>query len=378
MKVLMVVSWYSPKDAPVMTAGVFHYEQSIALQKYCNMALYYPYDASADCDFSKDTEKGLLTYRRRMLGQGGSKVSKLLDLMQELRCLHRVCKDFQPDVIHAHCAYPAGRAAVLYGKLFGIPVVITEHTPMEQMNLEKPGAKRTRGFAYKGSQANVCVSLDSMERLSREFPDCGYQVIYNGIIDPNTIPKDGNAYAVPGKYNCCIVAAFYDLEIKGYQFLIPAIRQLKDRGVDIVLHICGGGDYFEHYKDLAKELEVDDRCIFYGQCNREKVYSIVSQMDFNISASIFECSGVSVEEAMLLGKPMLVTRSGGANSLVTEETAIVVDRGSTEAITEGILAMIQKLPDFKPQMIKDYAYRNFEIDHVSQRYAELYRSLVKE
>lgn len=375
MKILMVVSWYSPKDAPVMTAGVFHYEQSIALQKYCDMALYYPYDTTLDCDFSKETEKGLLTYRRRMHNQGSSKVSKLLDLLQELRCLHRVCKDFRPDVIHAHCAYPAGRAAVLYGKLSGIPVVITEHTPMEQMNLEKPGAKRTRGFAYKGSRTNVCVSLDSMERLSREFPDCPYQVIYNGIIDPNTTAKDGNTYAVAGKHNCCIVAAFYDLEIKGYQFLIPAIRQLKDRGVDIVLHICGGGDYFDHYKKLAVELDVEDRCVFYGQCNREKVYSIVSQMDFNISASIFECSGVSVEEAMLLGKPMLVTRSGGANSLVTEDTAIVVDRGSTEAITQGILDMLTKLPRFDAQTIRTYANENFEIDHVSRCYMKLYRSV---
>ena len=35
-----------------------------------------------------------------------------------------------------------------------------------------------------------------------------------------------------------------------------------------------------------------------------------------------------MEEALLLGKPMLVTRSGGANSLCTEENAIVVDKGS--------------------------------------------------
>ncbi len=375
MKILMVVSWYSPKDAPVMTAGVFHYEQSIALQKYCDMALYYPYDTSLSCDFSKDTEKGLLTYRRRMPVRSPSKLNKLLDLMQELHYLHRVCKDFKPDVIHAHCAYPAGRAAVLYSKLTGIPVVITEHSPIEQMVLDNTGAKRTRELAYSGSRANVCVSLDSMERLGQHFPRCNYQVIYNGIIDPNTISKDGNTYAVPGKINCCIVAAFYDLEIKGYQFLIPAIRQLKDQGVDVVLHICGGGDYFEHYKNLAKELGVDDRCIFHGQCNREKVYSIVSQMDFNISASIFECSGVSVEEAMLLGKPMLVTRSGGANSLVTEETAIVVDRGSTEAITEGILAMIKQLPQFNATTIRNYASENFEIDHVSRRYMQLYRSL---
>lgn len=376
MKVLMVASWFSAKDAPVLTAGVFHYEQSMALKKYCETALLYPYDTDLPCDFSKEVERGLLTYRSKFKPHK-HKGGWIRDMLHEVSLLRRVCKDYQPDVIHAHCCLPAGRAAVLFGKLYGYPVVITEHSPIEQMCLGSRSGKAQMHFTYKNSRANVCVSKDSMERLGQYFPDCQYQVIYNGIIDPNTIPVDGNTYARPGTVNCCIVAAFYSLDIKGYQFLLPAIRQLKDKGIDITLHICGGGDYFEHYKHLAQELDITDNCIFYGQCDRQKVYSIVSQMDFNISASIFECSGVSVEEAMLLGKPMLVTRSGGANSLVTEDTAIVVDRGSTEAITQGILDMVQKLPTFDVKTIKDYAYRNFEIDHVSQSYARLYESLTK-
>lgn len=376
MKILMVVSWYSPKDAAVMSAGVFHYEQSIALQKYCQMALYYPYDATLPCDYSKAEEKGLLTYRRRLSAGKPSKLNKLLELFRELRYLRRVCRDFQPDIIHAHCAYPAGRAAVLYSKLTGIPVMLTEHTPMEQMHMEQPKAKRTRGFAYENSRANVCVSLDSMTRLKEAFPECDFQVIYNGIIDPNTVQKDGKTYAIAGKVNCCIVAAFYDLHIKGYQYLLPAIRQLKDSGMDIVLHICGGGDYLEHYQNLAKELDIQDNCIFYGSCPREKVYSIVSQMDFNISASIFECSGVSVEEAMLLGKPLVVTRSGGANSLVSEDTAIVVDRGAVQPLADGIRQMATSTR-FRPETIQAYGYENFEIDNVSRQYHVLYQSVLE-
>lgn len=377
MKVLMVASWYSPKDAPVMTAGVFHYEQSMALKKYCDVALLYPYDTTLACGFSKAEEKGLLTYRRNPGNRKLFGKIKIPEVLQVISALRKICAEFKPDVIHAHCAIPAGKAAVLFGKLYGYPVIITEHNPIEALPLENKTLKQQLDRTYRWSAANVCVSKDSMERLGQHFPNCRYQVIYNGIIDPNTIQKDGNTYAVPGKINCCIVAAFYSLDIKGYQFLIPAIRQLKDKGVEIVLHICGGGDYLEHYQKLATELGLEENCIFYGQCSREKVYSIVSQMDFNISASIFECSGVSVEEAMLLGKPMLVTRSGGANSLVTEDTAIVVDRGSTEAITQGILDMVQKLPTFDAKTIKDYAYRNFEIDYVSRNYMELYKSVTE-
>lgn len=377
MKVLMVASWYSAKNAPVMTAGVFHYEQSMALKPYCDMALFYPYDMDLEEEFSKCEEKGLLTYRAK--GRPGQrfKGSWIFDTLHEVRLLKKVCDDFRPDVIHAHCCLPAGRAAVLFGKLYGYPVVITEHSPMEHMQLDSRSVRMQMHATYKHSSANICVSADSRDRLLQQFPDCRFQVIYNGIMDPASLPADGESYARKDKLNACIIAAFYSLDIKGYQYLLPAIRTLKDRGLDIALHICGGGEYLEHYKAMARELDIADNCIFYGQCSKQKVYSILAQMDFSISASIYECSGVSVEEAMLLGKPLVVTRSGGANSLVTEDTAIVVDRGSTEAIVEGIAAMAGKLPEFDSETIRQYARNNFHMDCVSQNYAKLYKTLTE-
>ena len=123
---------------------------------------------------------------------------------------------------------------------------------------------------------------------------------------------------------------------------------------------------------------IEDCCVFYGNCTKAKVYSIVSRMDFNISASLYECSGVSVEEALLLGKPMLVTKSGGANSLVNKDVAIVVDKGSTEALVDGIKEMVNRLDAFDTETIKAYAFENFEIDQVSQRYMVLYKKLLEE
>ena len=375
MKVLMVVSWYSPKDAPVLTAGVFHYEQSMALKPYCQSALYYPYDETLSEPFSVKEERGLLTYRRR-LTRGIPKLSAALQNWNMMADLKRICKEFKPDVIHAHCAIPAGRIVAMFGKRYGYPVVITEHNPLEHFQLDNPRVKSRIQYAYSNSDANVCVSKDSMDRLKNHFPDCDFRVIYNGILSPDAIEMDGQNYRVEGKINCCIVAAFYSKDIKGYQHLIPAVAQLKKEGLPIALHIVGGGDWFEYYVNLAKGLDAEDVCIFHGSCDKAKVYSIVGQMDFNISASLYECSGVSVEEALLLGRPMLVTRSGGANSLVTEDLAVVVDKGSTQALVDGIRQMAERLDRFDSEKIKAYAFHNFEIDQVSRQYMALYESLL--
>ena len=59
----MIATWYSPRSAEVMTAGVFHYEQSMALKKYADVALLFPYDQEISGKVSKKMENGLLTYR---------------------------------------------------------------------------------------------------------------------------------------------------------------------------------------------------------------------------------------------------------------------------------------------------------------------------
>ena len=375
MKVLMVVSWYSPKDAEVMSAGVFHYEQSMALKPYCDTALYYPYDETLSSDFEKGEERGLLTYRRRL---GKSKIPKMNFVVQICNIfsdLKKICKEYKPDVIHAHCVIPAGFAVTLFGKIHNIPVVITEHNPIEHFALDKKLIKSQVNFAYSNSKANICVSIDSMNKMKSNFKNCDFRVIYNGIYSPEAIGNDGNNYRVDGKINACIVAGFYSKDIKGYQYLLPAVAELKKQGKPIALHIVGGGDYFDYYVNMAKELDIEDCCIFHGNCPKQKVYSIVSQMDFNISASLYECSGVSVEEALLLSKPMLVTRSGGANSLVNDDVAIVVDKGSKEALIKGIEQMIERLPEFNSKTIYNYAFENFEINQVSQKYSDLYKKI---
>lgn len=367
----MIPTWYTNYNEKVMTAGIFHYEQSIALQKYCNVALYYPNDNSIDKSFIKNDEKGLITYRSRF------RKNKLLRYYFYYKHFKIIYQDFKPDILHAHVASSAGKLAVLLGKLYKIPVIITEHNPIELMGLQKKKNYKLNKFAYKNSKANICVSKDSMYRLKEYFPDSKFEVIYNGVINPNSIEKENKIYYKDGYVNFCIVAAFYSKNIKGYQYLLPAIKKLIDDDFKIILHICGGGEYLSYYKNLASELGIANYCIFYGSCSRKKVYTIISQMDFSVSASIFECSGVSVQEAMLLGKPLVVTKSGGANSLVNKTTAIIVDRNSTEALVKGIKKMISILGQFNENKIKEYAYNNFEIDNVSKQYMKVYKRVMR-
>ena len=386
LKILMIPTWYSARDAEVMFAGVFHYEQAMALKEYADTAIYFPYDMNYEGGFTKAEEKGMLTFRR------GARLAFLRPIFYVLDYM-RICKCFKPDIIHGHVGLGAGVAAVLLGKLFRVPVVITEHNPLEMMGFDDPKRIDLAKSVYVRSNKNVCVSRHQMECLQEYFPEEEFQLIHNGVYDPMDTEPDGIEYAKEGCVNACIAAGFYSKDIKGYQYLIPAIKKLVNEGVAITLHIAGDGDYFEYYRDMVRDLGIEENCIFYGMCDKQKMYSIMKQMDFIISASLYESAGVTVQEAQLLGKPVLVTKSGGANSLVTDFSAVVVDKGSTEALVDGIKKMVEvytpsilhesacegetKQLRFDSKQIREYAISQFEIDQVSQKYMEVYHSVCK-
>lgn len=370
MNVLMMVTWCTPKGTKELEAGVFHYEQAKALEKYCNVAMYYPFDQQIDCPVTRGEEWGILTYRSRF------RMGKILQNKKQIaQTMKQIISEFHPDVIHAHCAAGAGHHAVSLGKKYHIPVVITEHSPVELSGVDHFGRHYLLSKkAYKGSDANICVSRDSQTKLSEIYPKYSFEVIYNGIILPE-YEENGKRYYREGYLNIVIVAILYDLEIKGMKYLLQAMSILKKAGKKVVLHHIGGGEYLEYFQNMAKKLDIDDICLFHGKCNRKKLYEIVNEMDFFVSASLVECSGVSVQEAMLLGKPVLGTNSGGVDSLVPEEAGHIVEKANAQALADGIIYMDEKLDSYDREWIKNYAYESFEIDNISRKYKNLYEKI---
>lgn len=371
MNVLMMVTWYTPRGAEKLEAGVFHYEQAMQLKKYCNVAIYFPFDQNMEEEETSGEEWGIMTYRSKYIPK------RILYAKKRIKSsMKQIMEEFKPDIIHAHCGNAAGYYAVAEGKRYHIPIIVTEHTPNAISHVDKMGfshffAKK----AYSNSKANICVSDFSKKELSMVFPKCNFEVIYNGIIVPNVEYKEKKHY-VNGAVNIVIVAVLYDLEIKGLKYLLKALEQLKKKNKKIVLHHIGGGQYLPYFRNMAQELGIEDICIFHGECTREELYEIVNEMDFFVSASMVECSGVSVQEAMLLGKPVLGTTSGGVDSLVPKEAGIIVERGSADALEKGILKMIDRIEMFDKNVIQEYAYHNFKIENITERYMQLYNKVV--
>lgn len=370
MNVLMMVSWYASKNDVTGVGGIFHYEQAASLKKYCNVVIYYPYDRDVTA-VTDEVEKGIKVYRSKYKLE-----NKLRNRYYMFRAMKKIKKEFAPDIIHAQVATEAGRFAVALGKIFRIPVIITEHSTVEASGVQRFPHHMYADFAYKYSRYNACVSEYLRDGLKEIFPAYDFHTVYNGIKIPDNIVRT-QVYRAEGYINMIIVASLYDWEIKGIPGILENVGKLKGEGYKVRLHIVGDGEYLEDFQDYAKKLNIQDECIFYGRFTKNEVYSIMEQMDFLISASKFESFGCSIAEAMMMGKPVLATRSGGPESIVTEETGILIEKENPRALYEGLKEMIHNFKSYDCEKIKDYARSRFDIDAISRKYIEIYKRYVK-
>ncbi len=366
MKILIVPSWYTSHDNITGNGGIFHYEQARELAKAHTVAIYYPFDRTLTEDFLEEKERDILTFRSKFLNR-----RRLGNRIRIYKAFRRIAKEFQPDIVHTHVATEAGRFAALWCGVFHIPFVVTEHATVEISGVNKGLAHAYAGYVYGKSRANFCVSEDLQYKLSAIFPKYSFTVMYNGIQVPKEINETYN-YRRKDSWNIVMVAALYDANIKGLQFLFPALKKLIQEGHEIVIHIVGGGEYEGYFHRMAEELGIAEDVIFYGNCEKKKVYAIVSQMDFLVSSSLVESFGCSMAEALLLGKPVLATRCGGPEGFVTENVGVLVNKGSSEALYAGFLRMFQRKDEFVQDEIRDYAKERFDNEIICNRYVRTY------
>lgn len=367
MKILMIVTWYGDKKDKF--TGNFHTDMAKALLARNDVAIYFPFDRNANEQFSCEIEDGILVFRGSIMSRVIKKYVKIKNDFENIQ------KIFNPDVIHAHVCQGAGVIAMYLRMIFNIPYIITEHAPVEMITWGIK-SKIKYWLVTKHSQANIAVSPDLRDKLNCIFKRSNFIYINNGVNDPLPMIKTSIFECEENVINCSVIGGLYSKDIKGLQYLLPAMQRIVKDGYRVTLHVCGGGKYLDYFKQYAVDLNISDNIMFHGMCDKETLYEIVNNCDFNISASLFESAGVAVEEACLLGKPQVITNSGGANSLIPDKFAIKTGKSSVDELYKGIKEMLVKFPEYNQEEIREYGLKEFLMEQSCYQYENIYAFVV--
>jgi len=217
------------------------------------------------------------------------------------------------------------------------------------------------------------VSRDSMIEFIEifgEFPNM--QVVYNPINANIVKEKSKESVAfIPGCFTFIAVGSL--LPVKGFDRLIRASKIIADKGYKFELHILGMGQEEEKLQDLIKDLNLSEFIKMKGFVNNP--YPYMKQADVFVMSSISEALPTVLCEAMILGKPTLVTNCSGCRELVSSgEYGMMAEQNDVDLANK----MIQYLS--QPELVIEYGARSlkrselFDDKKIIQEYYDIFNS----
>lgn len=172
------------------------------------------------------------------------------------------------------------------------------------------------------------------------------------VVIPHGIPFPKEKYAYPVIENGKV--RFFYLGricyVKGIHVLLEAFHLVNNSNIE--LHMIGGtGNKTEKWylKSLQKKYKNDLRIIWHGKVSPDKVFDEIRNMHVSSSSSSYlEAFGLNISESLVMGKPVLATRCGGAEMQIEDGVnGWLVEPNNVLALQkkiEGILSDTSELP----------------------------------
>ena len=285
------------------------------------------------------------------------------------------------DLIHAHTIMPEGFAAVMLGKAFGVPVVCTVHGSDIKLYPSKNRAtRRATQWALRRVDRLIAVSQDLRTAVFNLVGVRQICIAKNGADRDRfrSISKDEARSRLELPSDKKIILFVGNLfAVKGIEFLLAAISQVKRR--DLRLYLLGDGHLREELAATARQLEVDDLCLFMGQRPHDEVPVWLSAADCLVLPSLSEGFPTILVEAMMSGTPVVATAVGGVPEIVEHrKTGLLVPPRDPPALARAISELLtdQALAGTITENAKLYVTANLTWEKNARETLAVYREAV--
>ena len=383
-KVLFIPSWFPNQEDPI--SGVFIQEQAVALSKYHDVVVLIPGMAAwrnvanrnATDRSTKELQVGLTVYRefaRPLIPHGPESIDYGTFARAAENGFKKIVKEWgTPDIIHTHVVLPAGWSAMKVAKQYGIPIVLTEHSSPFSMHLGTELSRKLVRETLTSVDRLIAISPSLAKQLTDFHPGLQIDVIGESVKTDFFVPATGGSRR-NGNGKSFFVAARLS-EQKGLDHLIKAVHLLKKKGVNSFDLVIGGdGPDRQKLEQLAANLGIAEHCRFLGGLNREQVRDQMQKCDVFVLSSLHETFGVVVGEAMACGKPVISTRCGGPEFIVTEENGVLVDVANAQALADAMSDFIADRKRFNSQTVRDSVLNRFSPEMFAKNATAVYEQL---
>ena len=263
--------------------------------------------------------------------------------------LVRLIREFRPHIVHTHTA-KAGALGRLAAWVCRVPVVVHTYHGHVFDGYFSPAKTRLVVAAERllARRAHALVAVT--ERVRRDVLARGIGREDTVVVVPLGLDLEA-LVAAPGRRGelrrelgigagtplVGIVARL--AAVKAHETFLEAARAIAHARPDATFLVVGDGERRAALEALAAGLGLGARVRFLGwRADLDRLYA---DLDVVVLTSKNEGSPVALIEAMAAGRPVVSTRAGGVEDVVTDgETGLLVPVGDSAAVARAILTLL--------------------------------------
>ncbi|MDQ3190235.1 MAG: glycosyltransferase [Bacteroidota bacterium] len=389
LKVLFISSWYPNRNN--LSHGIFIKRHAEATSLLHQISVIH---ACADKNIKKGTFETEETLENNVLSVVVyyKKVNSLLPVISSIIKLYRYinahfiaykCIEKQmgkPEILHLQVIYKAGLIALIFHKLFKIPLIISEHWSgymPEDGNYKGFLKKLITRLSVKKAKSIIVVSEKMKENMLRHKLYNQYTNIYNVVDEklfkPALFPKEKEN----NKIHMIHVSSLNEKE-KNISGILRTIKKLSGSRDDFQLEFIGESDEKFQLEKMASEMGILNNYVFFkGWKSPGETAELMRKSDFFLMFSNYEGLPCVLIESLASGIPVIATNTGGIPEIITKEQGLLVTVKDEDELFKTINEMLDNYKNYNSKELSNYAKENFSYEKVAEKISTIYQTVIK-
>lgn len=381
LNILLVASWYPSDENP--TTGIFVQEQAHMLRDYGHqVTVVHPsmmgtfansIAKRSEVSFSK--EDGVHVLRISVVPPLPffRIVSYAYCFQQVKKAMKRFelnPKDFR--VIHSHAMFMGGFIGHKLSREYNLPQVHTEHTsglifnPKQYTKKEIVISRKVLAHCHKGLFVSHFALKHTLSNIGLE-PKNTFTVLPN-IVHPSFFSFPIAPFSKTTSFKFLVIGNL--ILVKNHRLLLEALSLVQKKIPTVSLTIVGYGPLETELRALCTSLKLEN-IAWLPRLNRAAINEEIATHHAILSTSQVETFGLTIAEAQAMGKPVVVTDSGGVRDIVGAMTGIITEM-SSEAFALGMLQLIRSFDSYDAEAIRQSTKSRFSSEVIMRQLNSIY------
>lgn len=342
--------------------GVFNLNLAKELSKHFDLAVLYLHvheDGATGHCVEEETSEGfrllrMYVYRPFRFGP----LFPFLYTHHFMRGVQRLYGVESPDLVFVRGILPGGLGARTLKRRRGTPFVTLDSFSGFADQMRSPVLRWFVRRILCESVRNAGVSTYQCEILKQFFPEMEFEVRTNVIA--RSEPRESLLDSPEAEFRMLYVGNL--VPVKGWDILLEAFRRYLDtRPGNARLTLIGGGDDAALHKQV-RTLKLESHVDYPGPLPHDQVREHIAAHHVLVLPSRVDTCPNVILEAFMEGRPVLATRSGGAEDLVTDATGFLVDKESPSALCDGMARMREQWASFDAGRIREHVIEHHSLE----------------